>query len=166
MAITTLCECDVENQTADPITTDCPLYSPSDGTDRRIRQDEDKPSCNKHARTFDEWLKRPNERSNQIFHYSRCIKPKRVTSLRGQSSLHCARVTQLLSKKFCSGGELVATLCPIDRSTNYLLQSAAEEVSDPNSKSFLENNCTSVIEIRDFAKLRFMRFMHHHDFAS
>ena len=33
--------------------------------------------------------------SNQIFHYTRCITPKRVTSLRGPSPSHCARATQL-----------------------------------------------------------------------
>ena len=32
--------------------------------------------------------------SNQIFHYIRCITPKRVTSLRGSSPSHCARATQ------------------------------------------------------------------------
>ena len=34
-------------------------------------------------------------------------------SLRGQSPRHCARATELLSKKCCSGGEPVATLYPI-----------------------------------------------------
>ena len=51
--------------------------------------------------------------SNQIFHYTRCTTPKRVTSLRGPSPRHCARATQLLSKKCRSGGEPLATLCPI-----------------------------------------------------
>ena len=37
--------------------------------------------------------------SNQIFHYTRCITPKRVTSWRGPSLHHCALATQLLSKK-------------------------------------------------------------------
>ena len=48
-----------------------------------------------------------------FFHYTRCIMPKRVTSLRGPSSSHCARATELLSKKYHSGGEPLATLCPI-----------------------------------------------------
>ena len=47
------------------------------------------------------------------FHYTRCNTPKRVTSWRGPSSPHCARATQLLSKKYRSGGEPLATLCPI-----------------------------------------------------
>ena len=33
---------------------------------------------------------------NQIFHYTRCNTPKRVTSWRGPSPRHCARATQLL----------------------------------------------------------------------
>ena len=50
---------------------------------------------------------------NQIFYYTRCSTPKRVTSWRGPSPRHCARATQLLSKKCCSGGGPLATLCPI-----------------------------------------------------
>ena len=34
-----------------------------------------------------------------MFHYTRCITPKRVTSLLGQSLRHCAQATQLLLKK-------------------------------------------------------------------
>ena len=49
-------------------------------------------------------------KSNQIFHYTRWITPKRVTSLRGPSPHHCAQATQLLSKKCRSGGEPLATL--------------------------------------------------------
>ena len=52
-------------------------------------------------------------KSNQIFHYTRWITPKRVTSWRGPSPRHCARATQLLSKKCHDGGEPLATLCPI-----------------------------------------------------
>ena len=52
-------------------------------------------------------------KSNQIFRYTRCSTPNRVTSLRGPSPRHCAWATQLLSKKCCSGGEPLATLCPI-----------------------------------------------------
>ena len=36
---------------------------------------------------------------NQIFHYTRCITPKRVTSWRGPSLRHCAWATQLPSNK-------------------------------------------------------------------
>ena len=46
--------------------------------------------------------------SNQIFHYTRCTTPKRVTSSRGP--FHCALATQLLLKKCCSGGEPLATV--------------------------------------------------------
>ena len=49
----------------------------------------------------------------QVFHYTCCITPKRVTSWRGPSPRHCAQAAQLHSKKCCSGGELLATLCPI-----------------------------------------------------
>ena len=50
----------------------------------------------------------------QIFYYTHCITPKRVTSLRGPSPCHCAHATQLLLKKCRSGGETLATLlCPI-----------------------------------------------------
>ena len=52
---------------------------------------------------------------NQIFYYTRWITPKRVTSWRGPSPRHCARATQLLSKKCRSGGEPLATLCRFDR---------------------------------------------------
>ena len=51
------------------------------------------------------------QNSNQIFHYTRCNTPKRVTSWRGPSPRHCARATQLLSKKWRRGGEPLATLC-------------------------------------------------------
>ena len=50
-----------------------------------------------------------SNKSNQIFHYIRCYKPKRVTSLRGQSPRHCALVKRLLSKKCRCGGETLAT---------------------------------------------------------
>ena len=33
--------------------------------------------------------------SHQVFHYTRCIAPKRVMSLRGPSPCHCAQATQL-----------------------------------------------------------------------
>ena len=56
---------------------------------------------------------RLSRRFNQIFHYTRCIMPKRLTSLRGPSQRHCARATQLHSKKRCRGGETSATMCPI-----------------------------------------------------
>ena len=52
-------------------------------------------------------------KSSQIFHYTRCNTPKRVTSLRGTSPRHCARATHLLLKKCHNGGEPLATLCPI-----------------------------------------------------
>ena len=48
------------------------------------------------------------------FHYTRCITPKRVTSLRGPSPRHSTTYGQPsspLSKKCRSGGEPLATLC-------------------------------------------------------
>ena len=48
-----------------------------------------------------------------MFPYTRCTMPKRVTSLRSPTPRPCARATQLLSKKYSSGGEPLATLCPI-----------------------------------------------------
>ena len=52
-------------------------------------------------------------KSNQIFHFTRCITPKCVTSLPGPSPRHCARATQLHSKNCRSSGEPLATLCSI-----------------------------------------------------
>ena len=49
-------------------------------------------------------------KSNQIFYYTRCNTPKRVTSLRGPSQRHSARATQLLLKKCSSGGKQLAAL--------------------------------------------------------
>ena len=53
--------------------------------------------------------------SNQIFHYTYCITPNRVTSLQSPSPRYCARSTQLLLKKCPSGGDPLATLCRFDR---------------------------------------------------
>ena len=50
---------------------------------------------------------------HQIFHYTRYITPKCVTSLWGPSPRHCTRATRLLSKKFGSSDEPLATLCLI-----------------------------------------------------
>ena len=47
----------------------------------------------------------------QMFHYTRFITPKRVTSLRGSSPRHCAWATQLFSKKCRSGVESHWQLC-------------------------------------------------------
>ena len=58
-------------------------------------------------------LESQNGVSNQIFHYTRCITPKRVTCWQGPLPRHCARATQLLSKKYLSDGEPLAALCPI-----------------------------------------------------
>ena len=67
--------------------------------------------------------------SNQIFHYTRWITPKRVTSWRGPSPRHCARATQLLSKKCRSGGEPLATLCPIWPARDLNLRPPAPETN-------------------------------------
>ena len=50
---------------------------------------------------------------NQIFYYTRCITPKRVTGLRDTSPHHCARETQLFSRKCWRNSEALATMCPI-----------------------------------------------------
>ena len=50
---------------------------------------------------------------NQIFYYTRCITPKRVTSWRGPSPRHCAWATHLPLKKCHKGCEPLLTLCPI-----------------------------------------------------
>ena len=50
---------------------------------------------------------------DQIFHYTRCIMPKLVRSLRGLSPRHYTRAKQLLSKKCFSNSKLLATLYPI-----------------------------------------------------
>ena len=59
--------------------------------------------------------------SNQIF-CSRCNTSKRVTSWRGPSPRHCARATQLLSKKCRGGGARMATLCLISSAGNLNLK--------------------------------------------
>ena len=68
-------------------------------------------------------------KSNQIFHYTRCITPKRVTSLRGPSSRYCTRATQLFSKKWCNGDKVLATLCSIYPSPNLNLRPSAPETN-------------------------------------
>ena len=45
--------------------------------------------------------------------YTRCNTSKGVTSWRGPPPRHCARATQLHSKKCRNGGKPLATLCPI-----------------------------------------------------
>ena len=53
--------------------------------------------------------------SNQIFHYSRCITPKPVWSLRGPSARYWARATHTASMLLLarSSGKPLAILCPI-----------------------------------------------------
>ena len=70
-------------------------------------------------------------KSNEIksFIYTRCSTPKRVTSLRGPSPRHCARATQLLSKKCCSGGEPLAALCLIWPARDLNLKPPAPETN-------------------------------------
>ena len=48
---------------------------------------------------------------NQIFHCTRCVSPKCVTSMRGPFPRHCVLKTQLFSKNCCRGGKPLATLC-------------------------------------------------------
>ena len=53
-------------------------------------------------------------KSNIISIYSLLyITAKGETSLRGPFPRRCAQATQLLSKKCCSSGEPLTTLCPI-----------------------------------------------------
>ena len=68
-------------------------------------------------------------KSNQIFHYTRWITPKRVTSLRDPSPRHCDQATQLLSKKCRSGGEPLATLCLIWPARDVNLRPPAPETN-------------------------------------
>ena len=71
------------------------------------------------------WLRK----SNQILHYTHCNTPKRITSWRGPSPRHCARATQLLSKKCHSGGEPLATLCPTWTAQDLNLRPPAPETN-------------------------------------
>ena len=66
-------------------------------------------------------------KSNLIFHYTRCITPKRATSLRGSSSRHYAQETQLLSKKCRSSGESLAPLRSIWPTQDLNLRPLASE---------------------------------------
>ena len=47
---------------------------------------------------------------NQLFHYTRCITPKRATILRGSSPRQCARATQILSQQWLAVGSTVFDL--------------------------------------------------------
>ena len=67
-------------------------------------------SFNSHCDYFQAFYSYFTKSKSKIFHYTRCITPKCVTSLlRGPSPRHCARTTQLLSKKCCNRGEPLAT---------------------------------------------------------
>ena len=63
------------------------------------------------------------------FYFSRCIAPKRVMSLRGPSSRHCAGATQLFPKKYCSGGEPLVTLSPIGQAQDLNFRPPAPETN-------------------------------------
>ena len=67
-----------------------------------LEMDESFPLITKYFRGV--FWKNGNK-SNRIFHYTGCIMPKRVISLRGSPQRHCAQATQLLLKKCRSGGE-------------------------------------------------------------
>ena len=81
--------------------------------------------------------------SNQIFHYTCCIAPKRVTSLRGPSSRHCARAKQLFSKKCRNSGGPLATMCPMCPARDLNLRPTAPETNalplDQMAGAILEN---------------------------
>ena len=70
-------------------------------------------TCTIIPKTIKWWSRAITLYNNQIFHYTRWITPKRVTSWRGPSPRHWSQATQLLSKKCRNGGEPLATLCPI-----------------------------------------------------
>ena len=72
---------------------------------------------------------KPLANSNQIFHYTRCITQKRVTSLRDPCPHHCARATQLISSKCFSCGEPLGTLRPIWLARDLDLRSPAQETN-------------------------------------
>ena len=60
----------------------------------------------------------------------RCITPKRVMSWRGPSLSHCSRSTPLLSKKYRSGGEPLATLSPIWPARDLNIRPPAPEMNE------------------------------------
>ena len=51
--------------------------------------------------------------SNQFFYYTRCVTPNRATYLRDPTLRYWSGKTQLISKKFRSGGEPLVTQCSI-----------------------------------------------------
>ena len=77
----------------------------------------------------------------QIFHYTHCITPKHVKSLRVPSPRHCAWATQLRLKKCRSCGETLATLCPIWRARDLHLRPPAPDTNalplDQNCENFI-----------------------------
>ena len=87
---------------------------------------------------------------NQIFHYTRCNTPRRVTSWRGPSPCHCARATQLLSKKCRNGGEPLATLCPIWPARDLNLRPPAPETNALP----LDQLCNCIFQMWNFLCLR------------
>ena len=69
-------------------------------------------------------------KSKANFSFARCITPKRIASLRGPFPRHCTRqATQPLSKNFRSGGEPLATMCPIWTTQDLSLSPPAPETS-------------------------------------
>ena len=68
-------------------------------------------------------------KSNKIFHHTRCITLKRVTSLRGPFSRHCAEATKIFLKKCRSDGRPLATVCPIRPVRDLNLRLFASETS-------------------------------------
>ena len=90
-----------------------------------------------------------NYSSNQIFHYTRCNTPKRVTSWWGPCPRHCAGTTQLLLKKCRSGGEQQAKLCPILPARDLYLRPPAPEMNalpldQMAGRNFLKKCCDKI----------------------
>ena len=74
--------------------------------------------------------------------------------LAGPSPHHCARTAQLLSKKCCSGGKPLATLCPIWPARDLNLRPPATE-TNPLPLDQLAGTtycCESLFTVMNFAK--------------
>ena len=67
--------------------------------------------------------------SNQTFHYSHCVTQTRVMSWRVQSLRHCARATQLHSRKNRSSGDLLTAPCQIQPARDLNLRLPASEMN-------------------------------------
>ena len=83
--------------------------------------------------------------SNLIFHYPRWITPKRVTGWRGPSPRHCARATQLLSKKCRSVG--VGNTVRFDQPENWSSDLSLQRRSRYRSANWLNKFSVLVLKL-------------------